>query len=57
MVTFSWDTRRTELPPVTPLLCRKTNRLGEGEPPHGKSGDTQGSGCTSEKYHQLGPIR
>ena len=30
VVTFSWDTRRTELSPVTPLPCRKTDLLGEG---------------------------
>ena len=83
VVTFSWDTRQTELPPVTlpkhekrtssarerrrmasPVTpkgrgspyIQKADWLGEGEPPHGESGDSQGSGCTSRRCYQLGSI-
>ena len=83
VVTFSWDARRNELPPVTSLkhekwtssaresrrmaspatpndrgapYIQKADRLGEGEPPHGGSGDSQGSGCTSRRCYQLESI-
>ena len=47
--------------PVTPkgrgaLYTQKADRLGAGEPLHGESGDSQGSGCTSRRCYQLRSI-
>ena len=55
-----WHQHQTKM-----LVCHLCFREGgqfawpksEGEPPHAKCGNSQGSGCTSECYRQMGPNR